>query len=79
MRNSPSNMTTHAPTLAADFARLEVLSGSVLKALRRDPMRRAICEAFASSLEQMGRTVRATQQHLERLERLECLAKFSVK
>lgn len=79
MRNSPSNMTTHAPTLAADFARLEVLSGPVLKALRRDPMRRAICAAFADSLEQMGRTVQATKQHLERLERLECLAKFSVK
>ena len=42
-------------------------------------MRRAICAAFADSLEQMGRTVQATQQHLERLERLECLAKFSVK
>ena len=65
--------------LAADFARLEVLSGSILNALRRDPMRQAICEAFADSLEQMRQTVRATQQHLERLERLECLAKFSVK
>ena len=74
--------STQAPTLAADFARLEVLSGSILKALRRDPMRRAICSAFADSLAQMGRTVRATQQHLERLERLErleCLANFSVK